>query len=122
MRIPARRTAGFSVVEILVVLGIVIGVISTVIVGLNVAAGRARTANTEFLLNSMTSAITRFRSETGYLPLSLGDPGLLGGSGTPRGRDAPAAERHRPRGRGRTPRSSGIRRARCAHEFRISLR
>ena len=85
MRTPARRSAGFSVVEILVVLGIVIGVISAVIVGLNVAASRARTANTEFLLNSMTSALSRFRSETGYLPLSLGDPGLVGGNGTPRG-------------------------------------
>jgi type II secretory pathway pseudopilin PulG len=78
MRTPARRTPGFTVVEILVVLGIVIGVISTVIVGLNAAASRARTANTEFLMNSIVSAISRFRSETGYLPLPLGDPQLIG--------------------------------------------
>lgn len=68
-RLPLR---GFTVVEILVVLGIVIGVISTLVVGLGYAARRARVANTEFLMNSIVSGITRFRAETGYLPPVLG--------------------------------------------------
>jgi type II secretory pathway pseudopilin PulG len=80
------RPRGFSVVEILVVLGIVIAVISTVVVGLNLAASRARVANTEFLMSSISNALSRFRSETGYLPVALGDPSIPGiGTGTPRG-------------------------------------
>ena len=39
---PAGLGRGFTVVEILVVLGIVIGVISTLVVGLGYAARRAR--------------------------------------------------------------------------------
>jgi type II secretory pathway pseudopilin PulG len=62
------------VVELLVIIGIVIGVISTLVVGLSIATRRARGANTEFLMNSIASALSRFKSETGYLPLSLGDP------------------------------------------------
>ena len=77
-RRPSRSRAcprrGFTVVEILVVLGVVIGIISTLVVGLNIAARRARVANTEFLMNSIVSGLTRFRAETGYLPPLLGDP------------------------------------------------
>lgn len=82
----ARNTQlpGFTVVEIMVVLGLVLGVISTLLVGLNFAARRARVANTEFLMNSIVAGFTRFRAETGYIPPLLGDPQQqqLGGAGT----------------------------------------
>ncbi|NBX33082.1 MAG: type II secretion system protein, partial [Planctomycetes bacterium] len=78
---PAQRSVirrGFTVVEILVVLGIVIGVISTLIVGLGYGARRARIANTEFLMNSIVAGLTRFRAETGYMPPILGVPSQVG--------------------------------------------
>jgi type II secretory pathway pseudopilin PulG len=75
---PSARRA-FTVVELLVVIGIVIGIISTLLVGLNIASRRARGANTEFLMNSIVTALTRFRSEVGYFPVALGDPGQLAG-------------------------------------------
>ena len=78
---PAGLGRGFTVVEILVVLGIVIGVISTLVVGLGYAARRARVANTEFLMNSIVAGMTRFRAETGYIPPILGDAQQLS-SGT----------------------------------------
>jgi len=84
---------GFTVVEILVVLGIVIGVISTLVVGLGYAARRARVANTEFLMNSIVAGMTRFRAETGYIPPILGDAQQLSSSGNvtnPNGNSAPA--------------------------------
>jgi type II secretory pathway pseudopilin PulG len=78
---PVQRSIirrGFTVVEILVVLGIVIGVISTLIVGLGYGARRARIANTEFLMNSIVAGLTRFRAETGYMPPILGVPSQVG--------------------------------------------
>ena len=83
---------GFTVVEILVVLGIVIGVISTLVVGLGYAARRARVANTEFLMNSIVAGMTRFRAETGYIPPILGDAQQVSASGNvsnPNGNTAP---------------------------------
>jgi type II secretory pathway pseudopilin PulG len=90
---PAGPGRGFTVVEILVVLGIVIGVISTLVVGLGLAARRARVANTEFLMNSIVAGMTRFRAETGYIPPILGDAQQLSSSGNvtnPNGNSAPA--------------------------------
>ena len=90
---PAGLGRGFTVVEILVVLGIVIGVISTLVVGLGYAARRARVANTEFLMNSIVAGMTRFRAETGYIPPILGDAQQLSSSGNvtnPNGNSAPA--------------------------------
>ena len=90
---PAGLGRGFTVVEILVVLGIVIGVISTLVVGLGYAARRARVANTEFLMNSIVAGMTRFRAETGYIPPILGDAQQLtsGTVNNPNGNNAPPA-------------------------------
>jgi type II secretory pathway pseudopilin PulG len=87
---PVQRSVvrrGFTVVEILVVLGIVIGVISTLIVGLGYGARRARIANTEFLMNSIVVGLKIFSSETGYMPPILGVPSQVGSPdpGTPFG-------------------------------------
>ncbi len=88
---PAGLGRGFTVVEILVVLGIVIGVISTLVVGLGYAARRARVANTEFLMNSIVAGMTRFRAETGYIPPILGDAQQVssGNVTNPNGTNAP---------------------------------
>ena len=78
---PVQRSVirrGFTVVEILVVLGIVIGVISTLIVGLGYGARRARIANTEFLMKSIVVGLKIFSSETGYMPPILGVPSQVG--------------------------------------------
>jgi type II secretory pathway pseudopilin PulG len=70
----ARPAAGVSVVELLVVLGILIAIISSLVVGLNYASRKARVANTEFLMNSIMAGMVRFKAETGYLPPVLSDP------------------------------------------------
>jgi hypothetical protein len=65
------------VVELLVVIGILIGIISTLVVGLGFAARRARLANTDYLMNSIMTGLVQFKNETGYLPPVLGDTGQL---------------------------------------------
>lgn len=79
-----RAAAGFSVVELLVVIGILIAIISTLIVGLGYASRKARIANTEFLMNTIMTSLVQFRTETGYLPPVLGDPRQMpnGSAGT----------------------------------------
>jgi type II secretory pathway pseudopilin PulG len=90
-RAPARasagRAAGFSVVELLVVIGILIAIISSLVVGLGYAARKARVANTEFLMNSIAIGLVRFKSDVGYFPPVLASPwGMPSGSGgTPMG-------------------------------------
>lgn len=69
-----RSAPGFSVVELLVVIGILIAIISTLVVGLGYASRKARIANTEFLMNTIMTSLVQFRTETGYLPPVLGDP------------------------------------------------
>lgn len=73
---PTRRPrpAGFSVVELLVVIGILIAIISSLVVGLGYASRQARVANTEFLMNTIMTSLVQFRTATGYLPPVLGDP------------------------------------------------
>lgn len=84
-RTAPRAAGGFTVVEILVVLGIVIAIIATLLVGLGAASKRARVANTEFLMNSIVTAMASFRKDTGYLPPALGlgaTPAVTGGQPT----------------------------------------
>ena len=69
-----RTDAGFSVVELLVVIGILIAIISSLVVGLGYASRQARVANTEFLMNTIMTSLVQFRTATGYLPPVLGDP------------------------------------------------
>jgi hypothetical protein len=83
---PAPRAGrGFTVVEIRVGRGIVIAIIATLLGGRGAAAKRARVANTEFLMNSIVTAMASFRKDTGYLPPSLGvgsTPAVTGGQPT----------------------------------------
>lgn len=77
----------FTVVELLVVMGVVMGIIAMLAVGLTAAARRARVANTEFLMNSIASALAQFQADVGYLPPVLGVPDEVesGASTTPFG-------------------------------------
>lgn len=76
----ARRA--FTIVELLVVIGIVIAILGTLLVGLAAANRRAQMANTEFLMDSMVTAIAKFKADTGYLPPILGVPNAVS-SGAP---------------------------------------
>ncbi len=78
---PRSNRRAFTVVEILTVLGIVLAVIATLLVGLNVAQKRARSAHTASLMNSISVALAQFKTDNGYLPPVLGTPSQVGGSG-----------------------------------------
>ena len=94
-----RDARGFSVVELLVVIGILIAIISSFVVGLGFAARKARVANTEFLMNSVAIALTKFKSDVGYYPPVLAsNVGMPGGTGgTPIGTYGWARDAVRPR-------------------------
>jgi type II secretory pathway pseudopilin PulG len=64
---------GFTIVELLVVLGVLVGIITTLVVGVGSALRRARVANTDFLLTSLSVGLAQFRIDVGYLPPVLGD-------------------------------------------------
>jgi prepilin-type N-terminal cleavage/methylation domain-containing protein len=66
----ARR--GFSIVELLVVVAIIVALLSILIVALGLAAKRATAANTQFLLGSITKGVEAFKADMGYLPPVLG--------------------------------------------------
>lgn len=69
-----RARAGFTIVELLVVLGVLIGIITTLVVGVGASMRRARVANTEYLMTSLAVGLVQFKAEVGYLPPVLGNP------------------------------------------------
>jgi type II secretory pathway pseudopilin PulG len=77
-----RAPRAFTVVELLVVIGIVIALLGTLLVGLAAANRRAQMANTEFLMDSIVTAVAKFKADTGYLPPILGVPNQVS-SGAP---------------------------------------
>ena len=70
------RTA-FTLVELLVVVGIIAVLVGLLIVGIGAAQRRAQQVNTQFLMSSIAQALTRFKSDHGYYPPLLGDPSEL---------------------------------------------
>ena len=82
----ARRAApvprGFTIVELLVVLGVLAALLAVAAAAAGWAMRRARTASTEALLETLAVAVHSFRSDVGYLPPVLADPGLMP-DGTP---------------------------------------
>lgn len=82
-RRPHRSGRGFTVVEMLVTLSIIITLVGILVVGLSQASGAAQRAQTKFLMNSMASALAQFKGDHGYLPPVLGDGSTFGGTGTP---------------------------------------
>lgn len=83
-RASGRRPGveGFTLLELLVTIGIIIAVLSTVLAALSFASRRAQRANTEFLMNSIKSGLAKFKQDHGYHPPVLGVPGqLIAGTG-----------------------------------------
>lgn len=76
---PWRR--GFTLVELLVTLGIILLLLGTILAALNFASRRAQRANTEFLMTSIRNGLERFKADHGYYPPSLGVPAQLTGAG-----------------------------------------
>ena len=73
-RASARQPNAFTLVELLVVIGVIAMLVGLLIVGINAAQKRAQKMNTQFLLSSISQALSRFKSDHGYYPPVLGDP------------------------------------------------
>ena len=71
---PAIQRRAFTLVELLVVIGVIAMLVGLLIVGINAAQKRAQKMNTQFLLSSISQALSRFKSDHGYYPPMLGDP------------------------------------------------
>lgn len=72
-REASRPNVGFTVVEILVTLAIILILVSILIVGLGRVAGTAQAASTRFLMNSMAMGLVQFKNDHGYYPPVLGE-------------------------------------------------
>ncbi len=89
---PSRR-AGFTVIEMLVTLAIIIVLVGVLVVGLSQASGTAQRAQTRFLMNSMAAGLAQFKGDHGYVPPVLVMPTRAAGGVRPTiqpgwGRDA----------------------------------
>jgi type II secretory pathway pseudopilin PulG len=69
-RVPQRRPrgAGFTVIEILIVVAIIIVLLSILVVAVSGAARTGQTAKTRQLMTSIGTALEHFKSEIGYIP------------------------------------------------------
>ena len=63
---------GFTLIELLIVTAMIILLLSILIVAVNRASRTAQITNTRALMNSINSALVRFRDDVGYLPPVLG--------------------------------------------------
>ena len=73
----ARRYEGkaaFTIIEMLVVIGVVVVLLSLLMVAVNAATRIGQVANTQTLMNSIKQALIRFEGDIGYLPPVLGAP------------------------------------------------
>lgn len=62
----------FTIIELLVVVGIIVLLVGILIVGLSGAARAAQGAQTRALMSSVSNALVRFKADVGYLPPVLG--------------------------------------------------
>lgn len=69
----ARFPRGFTVVELLIVVAIVILLLSILIVAVNQAVKGAQSANSKSLMNAINQALITFKGDHGYLPPVLND-------------------------------------------------
>jgi prepilin-type N-terminal cleavage/methylation domain-containing protein len=67
-----RRAAGFTLTELLVVIAIIVALIGTLFVAIGAAAKRAQAANTQTLMNTISTGLGQFQTDFGYLPPVLG--------------------------------------------------
>ena len=73
---PRRR--GFSVVELLVAIAIIVVLIALLTVAVERAMRGGQQAQTEFLMGSIEQGLATFQNDHGYLPPVLGRSGLAG--------------------------------------------
>ena len=70
----------FTMIELLVVMGVVVTLLGILVVAVGKAANTAQTTSTRAMMNSMKVALHTFRNDIGYLPPVLGattvDPSL----------------------------------------------
>ena len=67
------KPRGFTIVELLIVIAVIILLLSILIVAVNAATRTAQSASTRTLMNSMKQALVRFKADIGYYPPVLGD-------------------------------------------------
>jgi type II secretory pathway pseudopilin PulG len=66
---PVRgRVGGFTLTELLVVIAIIVLLIGTLVVVVAAATRRAQGANTQVLMNSISTGLGQFQTDFGYLP------------------------------------------------------
>ncbi|MHC4786270.1 MAG: type II secretion system protein, partial [Planctomycetota bacterium] len=65
---PSRGTRGFTIVELLIVIAVIIMLMGILIVAINAATRTAQGANTRSLMSSIKQGLVRFRADMGYLP------------------------------------------------------
>jgi type II secretory pathway pseudopilin PulG len=70
----------FTIIELLVVVGIIVLLVGILIVGLSGAARSAQGAQTRALMSSIANALVRFKADVGYLPPVLGPGGTQVGA------------------------------------------
>lgn len=78
-RSEAHWRSGFTIVEMLVVLAIIVMLIGILVVALSKAAASGQRANTTFLMSSIASGVAQFEGDHGYVPPILGENGTPAG-------------------------------------------
>jgi type II secretory pathway pseudopilin PulG len=69
----AAGPRGFTIVELLIVIAVIIMLMGILIVAINAATRTAQGTNTRALMSSMKQALVRFKGDVGYLPPVLGN-------------------------------------------------
>ncbi len=73
-----RRRGGFTIVEMLVTVAIIIVLLTILITAVSLAGRSAQRASTSFLMGSVNQALVRFKEDHGYFPPVLGTRDLAG--------------------------------------------
>ncbi len=70
--VARRIRGGFTIVELLIVIAMIILLLGILVVAVNRASRTAQITNTRALMNSISQSLERFREDVGYYPPVLG--------------------------------------------------
>ncbi len=73
LRPRENRPGGFTIVELLITMAMIILLLSILTVAIASATRTSQSANTRALMNSIKQALARFKADVGYYPPVLGD-------------------------------------------------